>query len=81
MMIDVIYRSHAVERMLQRKISTFEVEMVLLEPDGIIKQSLYKYIYFKKLKGRSDNMIAAVAITKKHKSFEVLTVMIDFEVV
>jgi hypothetical protein len=80
-MIDVLYRSHAVERMLQRKISTTEVELVLLEPDGIIKQSLDKYIYYKNLKGRSDNMIAAVAITKKHKSFEVITVMIDFEVV
>ena len=81
MMIDVIYRSHAVERMLQRKISTVEVEMVLLEPDGVIKQSLDKYIYYKKLKGRTDNMVAAVAIKKKHDSFEVLTVMIDFEVV
>jgi hypothetical protein len=58
-----------------------EVEMILLEPDGVIKQSLDKYIYYKNLKGRTDNMIAAVTITKKHKSFEVLTVMIDFEVV
>ena len=80
-MIDVKYRSHAVERMLERKISTVEVEMILLEPDGIIKQSLDKFIYYKKLKGRSDNMVAAVAIFKKHKAFEVLTVMIDFEVV
>lgn len=55
--------------------------MALLKPDGVIKQSLDKYIYYKKLKGRSDNMVAAVAITKKHKSFEVLTVMVDFEVV
>jgi hypothetical protein len=80
-MIDVKYRSHAVDRMLERKISTVEVEMILLEPDGVIKQSLDKYIYYKNLKGRTDNMIAAVTITKKHKSFEVLTVMIDFEVV
>jgi hypothetical protein len=80
-MVDVKYRAHAVDRMLERKISTTEVEMILLEPDGVIKQSLDKYIYYKKLKGRTDNMIAAVTITKKHKSFEVLTVMIDFEVV
>jgi Domain of unknown function (DUF4258) len=80
-MMDVKYRSHAVERMLERKITTVEVEMILLEPDGVIKQSLDKYIYYKQLKGRADNMIAAVTITKKHKSFEILTVMIDFEVV
>jgi hypothetical protein len=80
-MVDVKYRAHAVDRMLERKISTTEVEMILLDPDGVIKQSLDKYIYYKKLKGRTDNMIAAVTITKKHKSFEVLTVMIDFEVV
>jgi hypothetical protein len=80
-MVDVKYRAHAVDRMLERKISTTEVEVILLEPDGVIKQSLDKYIYYKKLKGRTDNMIAAVTITKKHKSFEVLTVMIDFEVV
>jgi hypothetical protein len=80
-MIDVKYRSHAVDRMLERSISTKEVELILLDPDGVIKQSLDKYIYYKKLKGRTDNMIAAVTISKKHKSFEVLTVMIDFEVV
>ena len=80
-MVDVKYRAHAVDRMLERKISTTEVEMILLEPDGVIKQSLDKYIYYKKLKGRTDNMIAAVTITKMYKSFEVLTVMIDFEVV
>jgi hypothetical protein len=80
-MMDVKYRSHAVDRMLERKISTVEVEMILLEPDGVIKQSLDKHIYYKNLKGRTDNMIAAVTITKKHRSFEVLTVMIDFEVV
>jgi hypothetical protein len=80
-MMDVKYRSHAVDRMLERKISTTEIELILADPDGVIKQSLDKYIYYKKLKGRTDNMVAAVTITKKHKSFEVLTVMIDFEVV
>ena len=44
-MVDVKYRAHAVDRMLERKISTTEVEMILLEPDGVIKQSLDKYIY------------------------------------
>jgi hypothetical protein len=80
-MVEIKYRSHAVERMLQRKISTIEVEMIILEPDGIIKQSQDKFIYYKKLKSRSDNMIAAVTVTKGPDSFEVLTIMIDFEVV
>ncbi len=80
-MIDVKYRSPAVERMLQRNISTVVVESVIFEPDGVIKQSQDKFIYFKKLKGRTDNMIAVVAISKKQKSFEVLTVMIEFKVV
>ena len=80
-MIDVKYRSRAVERMLQRNISTVEVESVIFEPDGVIKQSQDKFIYYKKLKGRTDNMIAVVAISKKQKSFEILTVMIEFKVV
>lgn len=75
-----MYRSHAVDRMLQRNISTLEVELILNEPDGVIKQSQDKYIYFKKLKGRTDNLIAAVTLTKSKGSFEILTVMIDFEV-
>jgi hypothetical protein len=55
--------------------------MIVFEPDNIIKQSQDKFIYYKKLKGRTANLIAAVVITKNHNSFEVLTVMIDFEVV
>jgi len=78
--MEIKYRSHAVDRMLQRNISTIEVEMILNEPDGVIKQSQDKFIYYKKLKGRSDNMIAAVTLTKSKNSFEILTVMIDFEV-
>jgi len=81
LLVDIKYHSHAVERMLQRKISTTDVEMILFEPDGTIKQSQDKFIYYKKLKGRRDNMMDAVAITKNHNSFEVLTVMINFEVV
>jgi hypothetical protein len=79
-MLDIKYRSHAVERMLQRKISTTEVEMIILDPDGVIKQSQDKSIFYKKLKGRTDNMIAAVTIIRNHESYEVITVMVDFEV-
>ena len=74
------YRPHAVDRMLQRNISTTEVELILSDPDGTIKQSRDKYIYYKKLKGRKDNLIAAVTLTRSRNDFEVLTVMINFEV-
>ena len=66
--------------MLQRKITTFEVELILSDPDGTIKQSRDKYIYFKRLKGRKDNLIAAVMLIKSQDEIEVLTVLIDFEV-
>jgi hypothetical protein len=58
------YRSHAVNRMLQRNNTTVEVEFVISEPDGTIKQSRDKFIYYKKLKGREDNLIAAVTLVK-----------------
>lgn len=74
------YRPHAVDRMLQRNISTQEVELILTDPDGIITQSRDKFIYYKKIKGRKDNQIAAVALLKSKNEFEVITVMIDFEV-
>jgi hypothetical protein len=78
--VKIKYRSHAVDRMLQRKITTFEVELILSDPDGTIKQSRDKYIYFKRLKGRKDNLIAAVMLIKSQDEIEVLTVLIDFEV-
>ncbi|HXH75861.1 MAG TPA: DUF4258 domain-containing protein [Bacteriovoracaceae bacterium] len=78
--MEIKYRSHAVNRMLQRNISTDEVELILNEPDGMIRQSQDKFIFYKKLKGRKDNLIAAVTLIKSKNAFEVLTVMIDFEV-
>ena len=78
--MEIKYRSHAVNRMLQRNISTHEVELVLSEPDGTIRQSQDKFIYYKKLKARKDNLIAAVTLIKSKDTFEVLTVMLDFEV-
>jgi hypothetical protein len=78
--MDIKYRTHAVERMIQRKISTKEVELILTSPDGKIKQSMDKIIYYKDLKGRKDNSIAAVTLLLKDRDYEILTVMIDFEV-
>lgn len=78
--MDIKFRSHAVERMMQRKISPQEVEMIIQEPDGVIKQSKDKFIYYKKIKHRRDNLLAAVTVMKSKLSFDVITVMVNFEV-
>ncbi len=66
--------------MIQRKISTEEVELILASPDGKIRQSMDKIIYYKNLKGRKDNSVAAVTLLIKNSCYEIITVMIDFEV-
>lgn len=78
--MNIKYSSHSVDRMLQRNISTQDIELVLSEPDGKIKQSQDKYIFYKKLKGRKDNLIAAVTVLRNKNSYEIVTVMINFEV-
>ena len=75
-MTELIYRPHAVERMLIRNISTEDVESILRKPDGVIRQSFDKEILFKKVRNRKDNLIAVVALSK----VEILTVMNYFEV-
>lgn len=74
------YSSHSVDRMLQRNISTKDVELILAEPDGKIKQSQDKDIFYKKIKGRKDNNVAAVTVLKSRNTYEIVTVMINFEV-
>ncbi len=76
----ILFTSHAVTRMEERNIKPNEVELIISEPDGKIKQSKDKWIYYKSLKNRKDNNIAAVAVHKENAMFEVLTVMIHFEV-
>jgi len=78
--MDIKYCSHAVERMIQRKINPKEVEIIIQNPDGKIKQSKDKFIYYKKIKLRKDNLMAAVIVNKTAKEIEVLTVMVNFEV-
>ncbi len=77
--MQITYRDHAVVRMIERRLIPSEIEQVLLKPDGVIKQSKDKAIYYKKLRHRKDNLIAVVAI-KNEFSFEVITVLINFEV-
>ena len=78
--MELVYSSHAVERMQERKLSTRDVESVIFRPDGKIKQSKDKWIYHKKLKGRLDNSVAAVVVEKKGNFMEIVTVMVNFEV-
>ena len=77
--MEIKYSSHAVERMLQRRISPQEVEDILTEPDGVIRQSRDKFIAYKKIRGRRDNLLAAVAV-EDGRVWEVITVMVNFEV-
>ena len=78
--MDIKYSPHAVDRMIQRKITPKEVEIVIKNPDGKIKQSKDKYIFYKNIKLRKDNLIAAVTVRKDLRSYEVITVMVNFEV-
>jgi hypothetical protein len=78
-MKEILYRSHAVERMEQRNISAEEVENILKNPDGVIPQSMDKAIFYKEFSSRKDNFIAVVAVDMKIH-FEIITVMINFEV-
>ena len=78
--MEVRYSSHAVERMMQRQISTQEVENLLADPDGSIKQSRDKVIAYKRIKGRKDNSLAVVSADRGDGVLEVITVMTNFEV-
>jgi hypothetical protein len=70
---------HAVDKVLDRKISMLELEQLILNPDEIIEQGP-KYIFVKKFLKRKDNNMAAVLIEKKGKDlWVIITVMINFQ--
>lgn len=70
---------HAVERVVNRKISMEELELLILSPDEVIVQGP-KFLLVKKLKGRKDNNVAAVIIEKKEQDlWVVITVMVNFQ--
>ncbi|MDZ7683858.1 MAG: DUF4258 domain-containing protein [Gammaproteobacteria bacterium] len=75
----ISYSPHAVDRMASRKISTADVEALLSNPDGRIQQSKDKVIVYKRVEGRSDNMLAVVAVERQFDT-EIITVMVNFEV-
>jgi hypothetical protein len=74
------FTAHAVIRMQERKISVEEVEEIIRNPDGTISQSKQKIIFYKKVKWRNNNMIAAVTALKTKSHFTVITVMVNFMV-
>lgn len=78
--MELVYSSHAVERMQQRNLSIQDVEDIIFKSEGKLKQSKDKLIYYKKLKGRKDNLVAAVVVEKNPNFMEVVTVMVNFEV-
>lgn len=78
--MELVFREHAVERMKDRRISVQNVRAVLEKPDGVIPQSRDKFIYHRAIKGRKDNDVAVVAVAEREVGFEVLTVMVNFEV-
>jgi len=78
--MEIKYSSHAVERMIQRYISTQVVELLISDPDGSIKQSRDKIIFYRKIEHRKDNLVVAVAVLKTKNICEVITVMVNFEI-
>jgi hypothetical protein len=78
--MEIKYSSHAVERMIQRNITTQDVELLITDPDGTIKQSRDKIIFYRKIKHRKDNLIVAVTVLKTKTIYEVITVMVNFEI-
>lgn len=70
---------HAVERIVNRKISMQELELLILSPDEVIAQGP-KFLLVKKLKGRKDNNVAAVIIEKKEQDlWGVITLTVNFQ--
>ena len=79
--MDIRFHPHAVQRMQERSISVDEVIQTITQPEGRIPQSKDKTIFYKTLKGRSDNLVAAVVVEKQPGDiWEVLTVLVNFEV-
>jgi len=71
---------HAVSRMVERKITTAEIEETIRKPDWALQQGP-KWILAKHFPERSDNLLAAVVLQKEEANlWIVLTLMVHFEV-
>ncbi len=78
--MEIIFSEHAVVRMFERKITPDIVKDILENFDGRISQSKDKWIYFKKIRKRKDNSLAVVVVEVPNNRFEIISVMIHFEV-
>ncbi len=79
--MEIKFHPHAVERMLERKISVAEIELIITQPDGKIQQSKDKAIMYKAIPKRKDNLVAAVVVEIFSRNlFEIITVLVNFEV-
>ena len=79
--MDHTFSAHAVQRMIERRITPSDVNLVISNPDGTILQSRDKTIFYKRLRLRKDNLIAVVAVkAASHEGWEVITVLVNFEV-
>ncbi len=71
---------HALERILERKITLKELQELLEEPDNVIPQG-EKFIFCKFFHNRNDNKLAAVVLEKKEDGlWLVITEMLYFKV-
>jgi hypothetical protein len=64
--------------MMERRVSTREIEYLLTEPDSVIRQSRDKIIACKRIRGRHDNLIAVVAV-ELNGNYDVVTVLVNFK--
>ena len=78
--MEIVFSEHAVTRILERKITLEMVKAIINSPTGKIRQSKGKWIFYKSFPVRRDNNIAAVVVERLGDRFEVITVMINFEV-
>ncbi len=78
--MEIVFSEHAVIRMLERSITPDMVRAIIRSPMGKIRQSRDKWIFYKSFAVRRDNHVAAVVVERVGERFEVITVMIDFEV-
>jgi hypothetical protein len=79
--MEYTFSAHAVQRMIERRLTPADINAVISRPDGTIPQSRDKTIFFKRLRNRKDNLIAVVAVKKSNQvSLEIITVLINFEV-
>ena len=78
--MEIVFSKHAVEQMHKRLISANEVEFMVQHPDGLVKQSHDKEVFYKRFPKRTDNLLAVVAVRLFGNILEIVTVMHHFEV-